>query len=552
MRDLDATRGPAAQRDGRAGAEAAAAPRPNGPPTSRTAWARCSIGWARWRSSSPTPSPTWSAPPGRWGPRPSPCGAPATSSRSSCARARRVRSSGCSDGWPRPCASWSDSAGARPSWWSAAANRARQERASSRSAIRCCTCCATPWPTGSSRRPSGWRAASRAQRAHRDQRPPGGRVRLHLQFEDDGRGIDREQVRQALVRSGRLAADAPLDEPTPAGRDLRARASPAARTRTRWPAGGWASTSSSRRSCAWAATSASSTAPGVTRFRLSVPLTRPSPRPCSSRWAARSTPCPAVHVVEALPIGLDDLLSHGREAAASALGPGRPGAAAPVAAGRGDAARPPRGRPAHPLRRAQLRRHLRQDHRPAHHRRAPARAADGPDASLRRRHHLGRRQGPAGAGPGRPGRRRPARPPRRTRRCAGASRACWWSTTPASSREAAARVLAAAGYHPVTAEDGWEAWEMIGERRFDAVVTDLEMPRVDGFELITRIRRDPTLRGSPSSSCPPAPRRPPASAPSAPAPTWSSPRSPTSGAWPTPWPPWSARPPTGPGPPAIC
>jgi CheY-like chemotaxis protein len=65
------------------------------------------------------------------------------------------------------------------------------------------------------------------------------------------------------------------------------------------------------------------------------------------------------------------------------------------------------------------------------------------------------------------------------------------------SREAAARVLAAAGYHPVTAEDGWEAWEMIGERRFDAVVTDLEMPRVDGFELIGRIRRDPTLRGLP-------------------------------------------------------
>src|SRR5207244_6052404 len=65
------------------------------------------------------------------------------------------------------------------------------------------------------------------------------------------------------------------------------------------------------------------------------------------------------------------------------------------------------------------------------------------------------------------------------------------------SREAAARVLASAGYHPVTAEDGWEAWEMLGERRFDAVVTDLEMPRVDGFELISRIRRDPTLRGLP-------------------------------------------------------
>ena len=65
------------------------------------------------------------------------------------------------------------------------------------------------------------------------------------------------------------------------------------------------------------------------------------------------------------------------------------------------------------------------------------------------------------------------------------------------SREACARVLAAAGYHPITAEDGWEAWEMLGERRFEALVTDLEMPRVDGFELISRIRHDPTLRRLP-------------------------------------------------------
>ena len=47
------------------------------------------------------------------------------------------------------------------------------------------------------------------------------------------------------------------------------------------------------------------------------------------------------------------------------------------------------------------------------------------------------------------------------------------------------------------AEDGWEAWEILSERRFDAVVTALEMPRLDGFELITRIRREATLRGLP-------------------------------------------------------
>jgi chemosensory pili system protein ChpA (sensor histidine kinase/response regulator) len=65
------------------------------------------------------------------------------------------------------------------------------------------------------------------------------------------------------------------------------------------------------------------------------------------------------------------------------------------------------------------------------------------------------------------------------------------------SREATARTLAAAGYQSVTAEDGWEAWEMLSERRFDVVVTALEMPRLDGFQLISRIRREATLRGLP-------------------------------------------------------
>lgn len=65
------------------------------------------------------------------------------------------------------------------------------------------------------------------------------------------------------------------------------------------------------------------------------------------------------------------------------------------------------------------------------------------------------------------------------------------------AREAATRALASIGVQTLTAEDGWEAWELLNERRFDAVVTDLEMPRVDGFALIARIRKDPTLRRMP-------------------------------------------------------
>jgi chemosensory pili system protein ChpA (sensor histidine kinase/response regulator) len=65
------------------------------------------------------------------------------------------------------------------------------------------------------------------------------------------------------------------------------------------------------------------------------------------------------------------------------------------------------------------------------------------------------------------------------------------------ARETGVRLLSAAGYQAVAAEDGWEAWEVLGERRFDAVVTALEMPRLDGFQLIARIRREATLRGLP-------------------------------------------------------
>jgi chemotaxis protein histidine kinase CheA/ActR/RegA family two-component response regulator len=65
------------------------------------------------------------------------------------------------------------------------------------------------------------------------------------------------------------------------------------------------------------------------------------------------------------------------------------------------------------------------------------------------------------------------------------------------SREATSRLLAEAGYQSVPAEDGWEAWEVLSERRFDALVTALEMPRLDGFQLIARIRRETTLRDLP-------------------------------------------------------
>jgi DNA-binding response OmpR family regulator len=47
------------------------------------------------------------------------------------------------------------------------------------------------------------------------------------------------------------------------------------------------------------------------------------------------------------------------------------------------------------------------------------------------------------------------------------------------------------------AGDGEEALERIGAERPDLVLLDLEMPRLDGFEVLARLRADPTTRDLP-------------------------------------------------------
>ena len=47
------------------------------------------------------------------------------------------------------------------------------------------------------------------------------------------------------------------------------------------------------------------------------------------------------------------------------------------------------------------------------------------------------------------------------------------------------------------AEDGREAWEMILEDRPDVLVTDLQMPHINGLELIERVRNYETTADLP-------------------------------------------------------
>jgi len=66
-----------------------------------------------------------------------------------------------------------------------------------------------------------------------------------------------------------------------------------------------------------------------------------------------------------------------------------------------------------------------------------------------------------------------------------------------SIRETVKLTLASAGYEVVTAEDGARGLAAAQQRRADLVVTDLNMPVMDGITLITQLRALPAYRFTP-------------------------------------------------------
>jgi chemosensory pili system protein ChpA (sensor histidine kinase/response regulator) len=66
-----------------------------------------------------------------------------------------------------------------------------------------------------------------------------------------------------------------------------------------------------------------------------------------------------------------------------------------------------------------------------------------------------------------------------------------------SVRKFVGRMLEKAGYRVKLASDGLEALEIVTLARCDLVVTDLEMPRTNGYELLSHLRQDPETRGIP-------------------------------------------------------
>jgi chemosensory pili system protein ChpA (sensor histidine kinase/response regulator) len=76
-----------------------------------------------------------------------------------------------------------------------------------------------------------------------------------------------------------------------------------------------------------------------------------------------------------------------------------------------------------------------------------------------------------------------------------------WVDDSMSVRKLADAFCAEQGWRAQTAGDGIEALEKLGRNSFRLVITDLEMPRMHGFDLLAAIRADPRLKDLPVVVC---------------------------------------------------
>ncbi len=58
-------------------------------------------------------------------------------------------------------------------------------------------------------------------------------------------------------------------------------------------------------------------------------------------------------------------------------------------------------------------------------------------------------------------------------------------------------IMISAGYDVETAVDGADAWAKIQTRRYDCIVSDIEMPNMNGWDFLARVKRDNTLADLP-------------------------------------------------------
>ncbi|BCG26564.1 hybrid sensor histidine kinase/response regulator [Pseudomonas tohonis] len=64
-------------------------------------------------------------------------------------------------------------------------------------------------------------------------------------------------------------------------------------------------------------------------------------------------------------------------------------------------------------------------------------------------------------------------------------------------RELERKLLLGRGYEVAVAVDGMDGWNALRSEAFDLLITDIDMPRMDGIELVTLVRRDSRLQSLP-------------------------------------------------------
>ena len=64
-------------------------------------------------------------------------------------------------------------------------------------------------------------------------------------------------------------------------------------------------------------------------------------------------------------------------------------------------------------------------------------------------------------------------------------------------RELERKLLLNRGYEVAVAVDGMDGWNALRAEDFDLLITDIDMPRMDGIELVTLLRRDSRLQSLP-------------------------------------------------------
>lgn len=66
-----------------------------------------------------------------------------------------------------------------------------------------------------------------------------------------------------------------------------------------------------------------------------------------------------------------------------------------------------------------------------------------------------------------------------------------------TTRQLMRSILTGAGYEVLVATDGEQAWEMLSANPVSAIVSDVDMPRMDGFSLLARVRSTPRFASLP-------------------------------------------------------